>query len=237
MMSQYRSKVEYVLSHAEQCHTAYYDAQVFSGPSLYFHRRCLEARDSVDFRLYLEYVYATLASWGMHRMGGGPKMQSFEVFEGSIETIKESVLQAREIDYRNVTDANWHLLEKIFRAIDVMATASRLVGNSKVMAHMMPNIVPPIDREYTLAYLTRNKNIKNGLDNEWALMKNIISEFFLPVGRDPQFIVLANNWISMQSQYPWDTSVFKVIDNLVIGARKLEVETNDGVPIKPSGGN
>jgi hypothetical protein len=235
-MSQYRSKVEYILSYAEKCHRAYYGAQVFGGPSLYFHRRCLEARDSVDFNLYLEYIYATLASWGMHRMGGGPKMQSFEVFAGSIETIKESVLQGREIDYRNVTEADWRLLEKIFRGIDVMATASSLVGNSKVMAHMMPNIIPPIDREYTLEYLTGNKNIKNGLDNEWALMKNIISEFFVPVGCDPQFIVLANNWVSMQSQYPWDTSVFKVIDNLVIGASKLEVETNAAVSIKPGGG-
>lgn len=226
MARQYQDKVRYILSNAEQCHAAYYDAEIFRGPSLYFHRRCLEVRDSVDFKLYLEYIYATLASWGMHRAGPrGPKMKSFEVFKESIETIKCKILQAREIDFRSVTEANWVLLEEIFRGINIMATGTRLVGNSKIMAHMIPNVVPPIDRRYTLKYL--NTNIRNSLDYEWTLMKEIISQFFVPVACDHQFTVFANKWISMQSTYPWDTSVFKVIDNLVIGAVKLEQSNQD----------
>lgn len=220
-MEKYRDKVKDIISNAEKYHEAYYNAETFRGPSLYFHRRSLEMANSVNLESYLEYVYATLASWGMHRMGkGGSKMQSFDVFKESILKIKDKIYEAKKINYQDVTDSDWKLLENIFRGIKIMASATSIVGNSKVMAHMVPNIVPPIDREYTLKYLKGNTNIKNEIDKEWGLMKETITEFFIPVAKDYGFMNKANAWISNQSKYPWDTSIFKVIDNLVIGARK-----------------
>lgn len=220
-MNNYRHKVSNIITHAEKYHKTYYDAETFRGPSLYFHRRSLEMINSDNFELYLEYIYATLASWGMHRMGkGGSKMQSFDVFKESILKIKDKIGEAKKINYQNVTESDWEVLEKIFCGIKVMASGTSIVGNSKVMAHMVPNIVPPIDREYTLKYLKGNTNIRNGIDYEWKLMKEIISEFFIPIARNTEFVKKANDWIADQSKYPWDTSVFKVIDNLVIGARK-----------------
>jgi len=126
----------------------------------------------------------------------------------------------KKINYQNVTDSDWGLLEKIFRGIRVMASGTSIVGNSKVMAHMIPNMVPPIDRQYTWKYLKGNTDIRNGLDYEWKLMKEIISEFFIPIAKDAAFVKKANAWIANQSEYPWDTSIFKVIDNLVIGCRQ-----------------
>jgi hypothetical protein len=220
-MAQYYDKVRDILVNARKYHAAYYAAETFRGPSLYFHRRTLEAHHTVDFDLYLEYIYATLASWGMHRMGkGGSKMQSFDVFKKSIEQIKEKIIEAEKIDFQSVKQTDWILLEEIFKGVNVMASGTSIVGNSKVMAHMLPNIIPPIDREYTLKYLRGNTNIRNGLDYEWTLMKGIIADFFIPVARDEHFRSQAQDWILDQSQYPWDTSVFKVIDNLVIGVRK-----------------
>lgn len=220
-MPDYQDKVSDVLANAEDYHSAYYAAETFRGPSLYFHRRSLETRDSGNLMLHLEYVYATLASWGMHRMGrGGSKMQSFEVFKNSVEALRNKISEAGRFDYRNMTEANWQLLKEIFSRINVMASGTTIVGNSKVMAHLIPNIVPPIDREYTLKYLRGNTNIRNDLNYEWTLMRGIIADFFIPVAQNPQFIALSRDWISDQAEYPWDTSIFKVIDNLVIGARK-----------------
>lgn len=221
-MAQYQSKVDDILSNAERYHLAYYTVETFRGPSLYFHKRSLETRHSVDFELYLEYIYATLASWGMHKGGRGGKMQTFEVFKQSVEAIKKEILEAETINYHCVVDDNWCLLERIFRSVRIMESRTSIVGNSKVMAHMIPNIVPPIDRTYTLKYLRRNTYIRNGLDFEWTLMKEIISDFFIPVACEKQFMDKAERWISNQPQYPWDTSIFKVIDNLVIGARILQ---------------
>lgn len=218
-MDNYQNKVTDIINNAEIYHESYYKAGIFRGPSLYFHRRTLEIANSDNFELYLEFIYATLASWGMHRMGrGGPIMQNFDVFKESILKIKDKIEKAKMINYQNVTESDWELLEEIFRGIKVMNTHTSIVGNSKVMAHMIPNIVPPIDREYTLKYLKGNKNIRNGLDYEWELMKEIMSEFFIPIAKNNEFDEKARDWISNQSEYPWDTSILKVVDNLVIGA-------------------
>jgi hypothetical protein len=222
-MTEYKEKVMDVLNNSEKYHYSFYSAEVFHGPSLYFHRRTIEARKTEPFNLYLEYIYATLAAWGMHRMGkGGSKMVRFEIFQESIELVKEKIRLAEQMDYKEIKKGDWDILENIFKSIKIMASGTSIIGNSKVMAHLIPNLIPPIDREYTLRYLRGNTNIKNGLDYEWDLFKNILEGFFVPIACDAQFIMTANDWLVNQTMYPWDTSIFKIIDNLVIGARKTE---------------
>ena len=217
----YHDKVRIILANADKYHQAYYKAETFRGPSLYFHQRSLETRKSKETLTHLEYIYATLASWGMHRMGkGGSKMQRFDTFRKSIELLKDEIAEAQNFDFREMNGHKWALLKDIFKGINVMASGTILVGNSKVMHHMLPNVVPPIDREYTLWYLRGNKNIKNDLDYEWQLMKGIVSDFFIPVASDREFESKAGNWMARQDEYPWDTSVLKIVDNLVIGSKK-----------------
>jgi len=60
----------------------------FSGPSVYFHYRTLErlkahgsAAEALRHDAFIESLYATLVSWGMHRMGGrGARMVGFDEF-------------------------------------------------------------------------------------------------------------------------------------------------------------
>ena len=101
-----------------------------------------------------------------------------------------------------------------------MASRTSLVGNSKVMHQMLPNIVPPIDRSYTLRYLRGHTNVKNDLNYEWQLMKDIISNFFIPVASDKKLDAKAGEWMAAKDKYPWDTSLFKIVDNLLIGSMK-----------------
>lgn len=68
---EYDDNIKEILSNAENYHNAYYKAETFRGPSLYFHERALATRHDPASLTHLEYVYATLASWGMHRMGRG----------------------------------------------------------------------------------------------------------------------------------------------------------------------
>ena len=220
-MRPYHDKVRDTLANADRYHRAYYEAETFRGPSLYFHRRALETRQSPGSLAHLEYVYATLASWGMHRMGkGGSKMQSFDTFRRSIGPLTDKISEAQRFDFRAMDDARWALLRELFQGINIMASGTSLVGNSKVLHHMMPNIVPPIDREYTLRYLRGNTNIRNDLDQEWLTMKGIISDFFIPVACHTDFHLRASKWIASEDEYPWDTSALKVVDNLVIGSKK-----------------
>lgn len=214
-------KVREILANAEKYHDAYYKAETFRGPSLYFHERALATRYDPASLPHLEYVYATLASWGMHRMGrGGSKMRSFEVLSQSVEALKGRIAEAQTFDFREMSEIKWAILKEIFSGVKVMASGTTLVGNSKVMHHMLPNVIPPIDREYTLWFLVGNTKVKNDLEIEWILMKEIISDFFIPVASDTAFFGKAEQWMRRRTDYPWDTSVLKVVDNLVIGSRK-----------------
>jgi hypothetical protein len=217
----FSEKVRDMLANADKYHDAYYKAETFRGPSLYFHERALATRDDPTSLTHLEYVYATLASWGMHRMGrGGSKMRSFEVLCQSVQALKDRIAEARTFDFREMSETKWAILKEIFNGVKVMASGTTLVGNSKVMHHMLPNVIPPIDREYTLRFLRGNTNIKNDLETEWQLMKEIISQFFIPVASDTAFLAKVEVWMKARAEYPWDTSLLKVVDNLVIGSAK-----------------
>jgi hypothetical protein len=78
----------------------YFDkASIFSGPSLYFHKKVIEIlrKDGLskvfESRQFFEYLYATLASWGLHRMGEtNTKLVGFDKFKESITSQKAGFL-------------------------------------------------------------------------------------------------------------------------------------------------
>lgn len=218
----YSKKIVDILSNTKIYHDAFYKAETFHGPSLYFHLRSLEALRYPISTEHLECIYATLASWGMHRMGKkGSKMQSFETFRNSVEKVQDKILEGQGFVFAEMDDKKWAVIAEIFKSINVMASGTTIVGNSKVMHHMLPNIIPPIDREYTMRYLRGNTNIKNDIEYEWWLMKEIITEFFLPIVQNDYFYFIAKEWLDDKTKYPWDTSLIKIVDNLVIGSKKI----------------
>jgi hypothetical protein len=210
-----------ILQRADQYHDRYYAVETFGGPSLHFHRRALGLGGAVSDAERIELIYAVLTSWGMHRMGdNGSKMQPFEEFSSSVAGIAGVSKELTELLPSQLDEGRWSALERVFKGVSVMASGTTIVGNSKVMSHLFPNLVPPIDREYTLSFLFSSKMFQNRLDWEWRLMRKILAEFFYPVAADPNFQQKAVGWISSSQRYPWDTSALKVVDNLVIGAMK-----------------
>jgi hypothetical protein len=221
IIADFAPKVAEVLRDADQYHERYYAVKTFGGPSLHFHHRALGLEGSVTPAVRCELIYGVLASWGMHRMGnGGSKMLPFKEFKMSVDATSAQVARARRINPAVMSKADWSVLESIFKSIRVMATGTSIVGNSKVMAHLVPNAVAPVDREYTLKFLFGTGNITNDLHKEWLLFRKIHEEFFYPIANDRKFRNKAEKWVSDQGKRPWDTSVLKVIDNLVIGAMK-----------------
>lgn len=220
--SSYQEHIRSVLQNYPAYHEVFYAVKTFGGPSLYFHRRALEMARG-DFERCLEYIYAVLTSWGMHRMGpGGSKMQDFEVFRTSMLPLRDKIETAKAIQVEAITGADWALLREIFSGIRIMASETLLVGNSKVLAHLVPNIIPPVDREYTLKFLQGYGHIRNGMDQEWSMLRRIVQHFFLPVATDAGFRKQASEWMADQALFPWDTSLLKVVDNVLIGAVKAK---------------
>lgn len=220
LKADYRPKVAQILGNLAPFHDGYYQTTVFSGPSLHFHRLAIESSRPPVSPRQNEYIYATLTSWGMHRMGKrGAKMHDFDVFNRSIIALSDPIAQAASYDCQSLDETKWAVLHDIFWGLQVMATDIHLVGNSKVMHHLMPHLIPPIDREYTLWYLRGNTSIKNDMEWEWAILRSVIEGFFLPILADANYQQNAQAWLHRQAEFPWDTSAMKIVDNLIIGAK------------------
>lgn len=209
---------ETILRSLGAAHAKYYEKEKFGGPSLYFHIESLKASRKRDFTRFVDCACATLASWGMHRMGsGGSKMRDFDEFSSSIAAIWNLALELQERAPSQLSDQDWHLLEGIFKGIRCMRTGTSLVGNSKVLAHLLPELVPPVDREYTLKFLYGSKQITNNIDAEWQQLRIILQGFFYPLTRNESFLQRADVWLADNQRYKWDTSHLKIADNLIIG--------------------
>ena len=210
-----------LLAALDEAHDAYYRSVVFAGPSLHFHLRSLEAARAQDFERFAEYLYAVLASWGMHRMGpGGSKMREFGEFQASLRLVWPIALQLRDKEPSSLTESDWNCLRKVFFEIRCMASGTSLVGNSKVMAHLLPKLIPPVDRQYTLKFLFRHGQITNGTDVEWEKLLQILNGFFYPIAQSALFQDKAEEWLTQNERFKWDTSALKIVDNLVIGLSK-----------------
>ena len=168
---------------------------------------------SYDF--IVKHVGHTLVAWGMDGREAklvppaefhsrikecGPRLSSWEPYSTS-DLITESLA-------RDLLDT--------FKTLGLSKTSSQVVTASKVMHHLLPNLVPPIDREYTSRFFT-----PRGL-------KNV---------REPnsttQFLAIAQGlgWIakSLEEQYgkgyltslvdrtEYATSESKIIDNAIVG--------------------
>lgn len=143
-------------------------ANNFGGPSLYFHQKALAYQQSEFLSdRHIEYVYATLVAWGMHRMGlTGAKMPNYDEFKESIVAHKDKLeeLRGKRIEYitRNEIDSIIESLSIICFSIKGSTSNSHLVSGSKTLAHILPNLVCPMDRQYTLRFFEfRNKDTEN----------------------------------------------------------------------------
>jgi hypothetical protein len=200
----------------------------FSGPSVYFHQKTLtrlayfrSLNDVLQDDLFFDYLYATLASWGMHRMGsGGAKLCEMGRFRGSIEKqiVKILALQGLKIDeirvdqLPQVSSQVWEIIQNL----EAGTQGVKIVAGSKVLHHILPELVPPIDREYTLNFFYSNKNINRP-------EKTIFLELFT------QFHYLAitqRNVIARMIRQGgcMNTSTTKVIDNAIVGYVLMNVK-------------
>lgn len=194
-------------------------------PDLHFHLRSLKAPEERDLEGFAECAFAMLVSWRMNSRGA--KMQEFGVFKSSLEPVWERALQLREKTPDILDAADWGSLEAVFKTIKCMDSEISLVGNSKVMAHLVPNLIPPVDGRFTLGFVCGETGASNiGIDAEWDLLQKLLKAFFYPIVQDPRFRAKADEWVG-QNCGEWDTSRLKIVDNLMMELCTMKI-TADG---------
>ena len=186
----------------------------FSGPSVYFHKKVIQKiRKTEQYEklfsddIYFDYLYATIVSWGMNTMGkNGPKMTEFDTFKQSIlnnkkNLIKLSKLRLEKVELSEIKE----VLKIIFDSLKIMKSDSKLVGNSKVLHHLLPDLIVPIDRTHTLRFFFNNSNIN-------TLEADLFLELFDHFQRISKAIKFENYELN-----GFNTSIPKIIDNAIMG--------------------
>jgi hypothetical protein len=207
----------------------------FSGPSVYFHVKALSAlrshRSAVDALAddaFFDYLYATLASWGLHRMGPGyTKLAEIDDLKSSfirkrdeievLQNLRIEDIGTREVD--EVSDSIWRVLNEL----RVGVSETLLIANSKALHHVLPDLVPPIDRTYTLMFFLGRTKIDNGGDGDYF-------KALFPLFREIAVRRLED--ICDRIRTPWqgmNTSVTKVVDNAILGFMAKKDGPNAGV--------
>lgn len=165
----------------------------FSGPSEYFYINKIirvtknKDYDAVFTQEFIEWIYATLASWGMHRMGPenkGAKMNEFDSFEECIMQNKNKIIQLNnlEINKLDVKNSMDDIKDLYFSFWPLMKSNSKLVATSKVMHFLIPRLIPPMDREYTMKFFKKHlPTIKSSddyrnINKEFEIFESVLTE-------------------------------------------------------------
>jgi hypothetical protein len=191
----------------------------FSGPSWYFHRQTLEQRskhESIESLLgddgFFDSLYATLTAWGLHRMGpGNTKLRNLDDIRSSIveqakhiEALKTvKITEIGGSDASGIGDRVWLILT----GLRVSIAKAQIVANSKTLHHLLPDLVPPMDREYTFRFFYGRNMLS--VDERTAF-----GEMFtrlIGVAGSQRAVIAA------VLDKSWNTSESKVVDNAIVG--------------------
>jgi hypothetical protein len=169
----------------------------------------IDSKFNTDF---IELLYVTLAAWNMNSRGA--KLQEYCKFEKSIMDNKKRIYNIVDLNIKDISEEpNMNQIEELFYSLDLVAsTKPALVTFTKTMHFLLPELVVPIDRTYTLMYFYENVNIPKEKEKQFAMIKEIQCEF-------SRFA----NTVSMD-QYidnKWNRTAAKVMDNMIIGYRRM----------------
>lgn len=199
------------------------------GASGYFHERLIalvRSRGDAPLRWvaddthFVELLYALLAAWGMDSRTA--RLSDFPDFARAVRHLVASpAFRVFEREHlRSFNDGHVKQLAPLWQTLmseaKIMASESILVGSSKLLHHLLPDLFPPIDRTYTLAFLGALDQSERfrlstfqcqrpGLDVFCTVMR-----FFAHVARSVPGI---ENYLG---KGPMSGSIPKVIDNAVI---------------------
>jgi len=214
-----RQRVDELIQRFENYADRFDVVELFTGPSLYFHLKTLRLRrqhpsagEALNDDAFFESLYATLTAWGMHRMGPtGAKLVDLPVL---MTSFRDQAAQIRQVERLRI----WELtpgavpqvtqdLWDIIRQLQVGAGRTKIVAGSKALHHLLPDLVPPIDREYTLRFFFHHKTLNRGGERAFREMY-------------PRFHRIAQSCqdeIRGRLGRGMNTSPTKVIDNAIVG--------------------
>jgi hypothetical protein len=180
------------------------------------HRETKDLNKLLDDPGFIPLIRQTLIEWGMDQQGA--ELASLEEIEKTIFQHRPLLLKLYPHQLRQLADKTLEeitpRLELAFGGLKIMKSKRRIVGVSKALHFLLPDLVMPIDGTYTLpAFFWRNK-FTTDPEKETADFIHIFQSTALAARR----LKLTPADVSGEG---WNTSIPKLIDNAIIGLSKI----------------
>jgi hypothetical protein len=166
---------------------------------------------------YFELMYVTLIAWNMNMRKA--KLVTFDSFRNSIISCKKEIVSLSSYELCKIKaeeiDSLLDMIEPLFKKIHVMQSKSKIVGVSKTLHFLLPKLIMPIDRTYTLKFMFGHMKYDNKPDKEYVTFKDVFKKFWAIVKN------LSLNEDDLNGKL-WNTTVPKLVDNAIIGFTKKQ---------------
>ncbi len=169
------------------------------------------ARALADHR-FVTSLYETLQAWGIGvRASVLVPIDEFNSvltsWANEFNELDGAIIGDPSLDHDWVGNRLWQLIE----AVEITGNKSKLVALSKTIHHILPDLLPPIDRAYTQKfYLINTPEFQNNPERVFRLMW----QGFTTIARQVD--------LSSYVGDGWRTSRTKVIDNAIVAFVKKE---------------
>ena len=150
----------------------------------------------------------------MHRMGKqAAKVGEFDAMVESFRAAAPVIERLWDLhisrlpneDVNKVASVLWSVLG----SLRVSTSATRIVAGSKALHHVLPNLVPPIDRQYTFQFFTGQKAVTTGDERAFLEWFPYFAEIGKRAADEINGAVARGGFMA--------TGPAKVIDNAIIG--------------------
>ncbi len=175
---------------------------------------------NIKNRCFIDLIWATLDAWNMNSRSA--KLADIEDFKKNLidnTEATEAIESLKKYSIEDLSEKNdkskgiFEQLKTLFNMLKLTDTDTKLVTFSKTKHFLLPNLIVPIDRKYTLKFF--ELNINNAKDEEFDHFTNIESTFGLFASE-----VNLDDFVSKNSK--WCKYKTKIIDNIIIGYVKKE---------------
>jgi hypothetical protein len=216
-----RERVDRLAEHFDHFLLAHDTRANATSQQLLTHRQTLDLRwraasvaAAIEDEQFVRSLRSTLRAW---RVGTRRSvLADAEEFQDAlrrarhrIEAFEDSAIDTVDLD--QVPQQLWSLVDEL----GVVDNDSKIVAGTKTLHHLLPNLVPPMDRKYTGGFFRLNAHWWQGRHQKKA---------FIEMFR--QLACLARRVVPQQyaSGTGWRTSPTKILDNALIGFQMVERE-------------
>ena len=157
---------------------------------------------------FLQSLYDTLVAWGIGARGSVLKL--YPVFVSALQARSDEIAELGKfgVDHEDL-DLEWVAprLGSLIKTLDIVENETKIAGGSKALHHLLPDLVPPMDRAYTKTFFGWN-------DGQFQYRTE---ECVAEALRAYVQIAQATNPGQYVKDGCWHSSRTKVIDNAIVG--------------------